>query len=189
MVEIQGRFKTTLVRNPYAVPDVAPREGSWTSRGPILGSKVSVDDPNWYKRLKSHERLFAHHTLNSVRKDLRLVRTKVPNDALDLALSSSYVHNEDSMVPKAYVCMQPETLKQETWRVLRNQIKVYTKLPPRIGENLYFGGSKTDDGENPGGGIKRRIHPSSLKLTIEGPHTDQTNPGFTRKIDGTLYSI
>lgn len=34
-----------------------------------------------------------------------------------------------------------------------------------------------------------RIHPSSLKLAIDGPHTDQTNPGYSRKIDGTFYSI
>lgn len=34
-----------------------------------------------------------------------------------------------------------------------------------------------------------RIHPSSIKLAIDGPHTDQTNPGFSRKIDGTFYGI
>lgn len=68
-------------------------------------------------------------------------------------------------------------------------LQVFTELPPRMGDNLYFKGTKTNDTKNAGGGIKQRIHPSSLKLTIEGPHTDQTNPGFSRKIDGTLYSI
>ena len=34
-----------------------------------------------------------------------------------------------------------------------------------------------------------RIHPSSLKLAIVGPHTDRTNPGFSRKDDGTFYSV
>ncbi|XP_012266579.2 protein CFAP276 [Athalia rosae] len=188
MLETRANYESALVRNPYPVPDLG-REGIWIARGPVVGSKVVPDDPKWYKRLKPHERLFAHHTLNSIRKDHRLVRTKVPNDALDLALTSSYSHNLDMMVPKAYVHMQPETLDKETWRVLRNQIKVFTKLPPRMGENLYFDGSKTTMEKNSGGGIKQRIHPSSLKLTIEGPHTDQTNPGFSRKIDGTLYSI
>lgn len=34
-----------------------------------------------------------------------------------------------------------------------------------------------------------RIHPSSLKLAIEGPHTDQTNAGYSRKEDGTFYGV
>lgn len=34
-----------------------------------------------------------------------------------------------------------------------------------------------------------RIHPSSLKLVVDGPHSDLTNPGYSRKIDGTFYGI
>lgn len=49
---------------------------------------------------------------------------QVPKDSLDLALNSVYVHSKDTLVPKMYTIMQPETLGQETWRVLKNEIKV-----------------------------------------------------------------
>lgn len=137
------------VRNPYPVPDIS-REGAWISRGPVLGDKVSPSDRDWNVKLSAHERLFAHHTLNSIRRDRRLVRPQVwysmlkvklcvtsqlssicmplllqvPHDALDLALNSVYAHSRDTLVSKMYVPIQPETLGRETWRVLRNEIKV-----------------------------------------------------------------
>lgn len=139
------------VRNPYPVPDVS-REGAWISRGPVLGDKVSPSDRDWNVKLSAHERLFAHHTLNSIRRDRRFIRPQVwhsisefkllyfvfchdfrrytrmflqvPDDALDLALNSVYTHSRDSLVSKIYVPMQPETLGRETWRVIRNEIKV-----------------------------------------------------------------
>lgn len=49
---------------------------------------------------------------------------QVPEDALDLALSTVYVHSKDTLVPKVYVTMQPETLGKKTWRVLKNEIEV-----------------------------------------------------------------
>lgn len=64
------------VRNPYPVPDVS-REGAWVPRGPVLGDKVSPSDRDWNSKLSAHERLFAHHTLNSIRRDHRFVRRKV----------------------------------------------------------------------------------------------------------------
>lgn len=35
---------------------------------------------------------------------------------------------------------------------------------------------------------ERRVHPSSVKLNITAPHSVQSNPGYSRKIDGTFYS-
>lgn len=49
---------------------------------------------------------------------------QVPDDALDLALNSMYTHSRDTLVSKIYVFIQPETLGRETWRVMRNEIKV-----------------------------------------------------------------
>ena len=68
--------KVTVIRNPYPVPDVS-REGNWISEGPYIGRNVSSNDRSWHTRLQPHERLFAHHTLNSVRKDSRFYRPKV----------------------------------------------------------------------------------------------------------------
>ncbi|KAK2586508.1 hypothetical protein KPH14_011403 [Odynerus spinipes] len=194
--------QVTYIRNPYPVPDVS-REGFWTPRGPVLGDKVLPDYRDWDLQLSPHERLFAHHTLNSIRKDSRLVRPQVPNDALDLALSSVYIHNKDTLVPKTYVPMQPETLGRETWRVLKNEIKIIPKKPKLpidqkrdviVSGNIFEMSTKERALSHTmkcyrGPVIEQRNHPSSLKLAIEGPHLDQSNPGYSRKIDGTFYNI
>ncbi|XP_033225065.1 uncharacterized protein LOC117178003 isoform X2 [Belonocnema kinseyi] len=202
-----------LVRNPYPVPDVS-REGNWIQDGPYLGKNIPASDRRWYTRLQPHERLFAHHTLNSVRKDSRFLRPKVPTDALDYALSSVYEHCNDSFLPKMYTHIQPETLGRETWRVLRNQIKTFSKAPSAFGHPLRHASGqeehtiseiKSKNGhtrpktshtreeskryserrafsttERKREGM-RKIHPSSLKLAIDGPHMDQTNAGYSRK--------
>ncbi|XP_054002721.1 cilia- and flagella-associated protein 276 [Hylaeus anthracinus] len=181
--------EVSYVRNPYPVPDIV-REGVWTRR-PVLGDKVSPKDKRWSANLKSHERLFAHHTLNSVRKDARLMRLQVPKDALDLALTTVYTHSKDTLVPKMYVTMQPESLGRKTWRVLKNRIEVH-KRPTSFGEDfeddpvtLLLKSAHCYRGPVP----ERRIHPSNVKLNITGPHSVQSNPGYSRKIDGTFYSI
>ncbi|XP_033333703.1 cilia- and flagella-associated protein 276 [Megalopta genalis] len=174
------------VRNPYPLPDIT-REGEWTRR-PVLGKNVYPQDKSWTANLKPYERLFAHHTLNSIRKDARLVRTKVPNDALDLTLSTIYVHSKDTLVPKVYVPMQPEALGKKTWRVLKNKIEVYqTPTVPGAEEKDPVSSllSHCYRGPLP----ERRVHPSSVKLNITGPHSVQSNPGYSRKIDGTFYGI
>ncbi|XP_051161224.1 cilia- and flagella-associated protein 276 [Leptopilina boulardi] len=199
--------KVTLVRNPYPVPDIS-REGNWILDGPYLGQSVSTDDKTWQEKLQPHERLFAHHTLTSIRKDHRLFRPQVPTDSLDYALSSVYKHCKDTFVPKMYTRIQPESLGIETWRVLRNEIKTFIKPPPPLGhplkkvngqeeikhhkkvKNIHTGEeSKLQETESLIRDKVRRIHPSSLKLAIDGPHMDQTNAGYSRKIDGTYYNI
>ncbi|XP_043581480.1 protein C1orf194 [Bombus pyrosoma] len=178
--------EVSYIRNPYPVPDVV-REGVWLRR-PVLGNKVSPKDRDWSAKLKAHERLFAHHTLNSIRKDNRLLRSQVPNDALDLALTTVYIHSKDTLVPKSYVLVQPETLGKRTWRVLKNQIEVSKTPDIPVTEDpvsLLVKRAECYRGPVP----ERRVHPSSVKLNISGPHSVQSNPGYSRKIDGTFYSI
>ncbi|KYM78339.1 hypothetical protein ALC53_10994 [Atta colombica] len=189
------------IRNPYPVPDLS-REGAWISRGPVLGDKVSPFDKNWNVKLSAHERLFAHHTLSSIRRDHRFIRSQVPRDALDLALNSIYAHSRDTLVSKKYVPIQPETIGRETWRVLRNEIKILPD-PPKPDRPMHVSGHSDEELKSvvrtplpldklrcySGPTLPRRIHPCSVKLNIEGPHMDQSNPGYSRKIDGTFYSI
>ncbi|XP_076766783.1 cilia- and flagella-associated protein 276 [Xylocopa sonorina] len=179
--------EVTYIRNPYPLPDVV-REGVWIRR-PVLGNKVSPKDKDWSTKLKAYERLFAHHTLNSIRKDHRLMRSQVPNDALDLALTTVYVHNKDTLLPKAYVPIQPETLGRRTWRVLKNRIEVHRtpdlSLEADDPTSLFLKRAECYPGPVP----ERRVHPSNVKLNITGPHSVQSNPGYSRKIDGTFYSI
>ncbi|XP_057326814.1 uncharacterized protein LOC130668503 [Microplitis mediator] len=258
----------THKRNPYPVPDISS-EGFWVARGPALGKNVSANDRTWSTKVDVAERLFSHHTLNSIRRDQRIIRPNEPNDALDFALSSIYIHDEDFMVPKMYVFMQPETLNLKSWRQLRNELEPPSKqptttktfkskiLPKSMGTNVATATampvSKITVNTRDTGRVQRkinspavspsdkyrsalsgkksraatadkksiavkskeysqssddildknqrrltyaaqmraieRIHPSSLKLAIEGPHTDLTNPGYSRKADGTFYSI
>lgn len=155
-----GMAEVSYIRNPYPLPDLYPREGVWTKK-PVLGSKVSPNDLEWSRKLNVYERLFAHHTLTSIRKDCRLQRKEVienysskyiyierslwfnyytlfrrkirtifewtlqvPEDSLDLALSTVYIHSKDTLVPKSYIPVQPETLGKKTWRVLKNKVEV-----------------------------------------------------------------
>ncbi|XP_011300550.1 uncharacterized protein [Fopius arisanus] len=215
-------------RNPYPIPDIST-EGFWLSDGPVFSKNRFEGDRDWSAKLEPHERLFTHQTLTSIRRDHRLVRPQVPDDALDLALSAAYVHSEDTMVPKMYVSMQPESLNWETWRVLRNGMKKSSTavIKSKTGDSSgkVSATSRTPKGAPRGGargagkgsGSKKprigdedddvldkehrrvtyaaqmmaieRIHPSSLKLAIDGPHIGLTNPGYSRKIDGTFYSI
>lgn len=71
-----GMAEVSYIRNPYPLPDLYPREGVWTKK-PVLGSKVSPNDLEWSRKLNVYERLFAHHTLTSIRKDCRLQRKEV----------------------------------------------------------------------------------------------------------------
>ncbi|XP_076389798.1 cilia- and flagella-associated protein 276 isoform X2 [Megachile rotundata] len=177
--------EVTYIRNPYPLPEVT-REGVWKRR-PVLGNKVSPTDKDWSTKLKPHERLFAHHTLNSIRKDNRLMRSQVPNDSLDLALTTVYIHSKDTLVPKVYVTMQPESLGKRTWRVLKNEIEV-DKAPISEEEDplaAFLERAECYRGPLP----ERRVHPSSVKLNITGPHAVESNPGYSRKIDGTFYGI
>ena len=72
--------------------------------------------------------------------------------------------------------------------------QVYSKPPVPLGHEIKY--ADTEPKRSPAaraGGLKdqarKKIHPSSLQLAIEGPHTDRTNPGYSRKIDGTYYGI
>ncbi|XP_011501215.1 PREDICTED: uncharacterized protein C1orf194 [Ceratosolen solmsi marchali] len=183
------RFR--LVRNPYPVPNLL-KEGTWIKGGSVLSKNVCPDERHWYSKLEPHDRLFSHQTLTTARRDSRYNCDKVPNDSLDLILSSVYVHNKDSFLPKPYVTMQPETLNKETWRVLRNEMKIYSKPPLPLGHEIKYASTESKENSKTRGlkdRVRKRIHPSSLRLDMEGPHIDRTNPGYSRKIDGTYYGI
>lgn len=77
--------KVVTIRNPYPVPEVESREGVWVRR-PVLGNKVSPKNKAWSAKLKAGERLFAHHTLTSIRKNTGLMRSEVTRCALTYIL-------------------------------------------------------------------------------------------------------
>ncbi|KAK0094041.1 hypothetical protein PV326_011962 [Microctonus aethiopoides] len=283
----------------------------------------SLNKKTWSAKLNEiYDRLFTHHTHNSIRRGYHYVNEDmVPNDSLDFALSSIYIHSDDYNVPKNYVPMQPDTLNIPTWIVHQHEFRDITSLlsittkemskqgnqtgpikkqvnEPKISmgtsslalkkstnknektfpiaktvftpkrglgkttprdqygnitsrkqyeksssskrallssNKKYSKTALTSTTRGPGQSSARnkntkdergekssvrsyratgnvakdkvagktqrhesyaaqmraieRIHPSSLKLAIDGPHSDQTNPGYSRKIDGTFYGI
>lgn len=74
-------------------------------------------------------------------------------------------------------------------------LQVYSKPPVPLGHEIkYASDMDPRDGScSKSSGLqdhaRKRIHPSSLQLAAEGPHNDRTNPGYSRKIDGTYYGI
>ncbi|KAL7306906.1 uncharacterized protein LOC106651180 [Trichogramma pretiosum] len=182
------------VRNPYSLPDLS-REGKWLVHGHEIVKDVCQEEERINSKIETHERLFAHQTLSTARRDCRYRSDKVPKDSLDFMLSSIYYHDKDLFVPKMYTAIQPESIDKETWRQLRNQIKVYSKPSVPLGHEIKYAEIESKrsltSGKSSGleASARKRIHPSSLQLAIEGPHTDRTNPGYSRKIDGTYYGI
>ena len=125
---LQAMENFKFIPNPFPVPYLL-EEGKWIKGGPVLGNDVNPNLRNWSAKLNVHERLLAHQTLNSARKNARYVlSSKVPQDSLDLKLTSIYFHDFDLFVPKSYVNIQPESIHKPTWRVLKNKIKVHNYL-------------------------------------------------------------
>ncbi|KDR13966.1 hypothetical protein L798_11924 [Zootermopsis nevadensis] len=134
-------------------------------------------NPNWAKNLLVWQRLFAHHTLNSIRKSVVYVCNNAPRDKLDFVLDSTYRH-EDAVFPEVTdVYLQSETLGRETWRVLRNNKHI---PPPAVisrGHPIKFGG------------ITQRSNTYNVNLSIPSPHAAQTNAGYSRREDGVFYKV
>jgi hypothetical protein len=79
---------------------------------------IQVDlrkDPNWAKNLLVWQRLFAHHTLSSIRQSVTYACCNTPEDKLDFVLDSTYRHEAEVFPDITDVYLQPETLGHETW--------------------------------------------------------------------------
>ncbi|CAG9584565.1 unnamed protein product [Danaus chrysippus] len=117
-------------------------------------------------------RLFSHHTLASVRKLSFYHPFFLPDDNLDVILTSTYNHSTERFADKEDLYLQPETIGCETWRRLRN---TNDKRPPSrvpMGHPMKRGG------------ITERKSPFSVKLMNSGVHSSQTNPGYSRQPAG-----
>jgi hypothetical protein len=89
------------------------QKGNISSEG---GTPVDIRlDPNWAKNLLVWQRLFAHHTLSSIRKSVIFTCHNAPRDKLDFVLDSIYRHEAAVFPEITDVYLQPETVGQETW--------------------------------------------------------------------------
>lgn len=154
-------------------------------------------------------RLNRYHTLSSARKyaHFKPFSSLVPQDSLDLVLSSSYDQTMEQFPQTVDVHLQPETLGIDTWRRLRNTRDL---TPDREEQAAAVSKSADDVSAKVGvrkeqrepiipyrynvshkvliGGITEKKHPSNIKLINSSHHSPQTNGGYSRQpSDGNFY--
>jgi hypothetical protein len=82
------------------------------------GGDIQVDirkDPDCAQNLLVWQRLFAHHTLSSMRQSVYYMCYSAPQDRLDFVLDSTYRHEAEVFPEITDIYLQPETLGHETW--------------------------------------------------------------------------
>ncbi|KAK6627701.1 hypothetical protein RUM43_002438 [Polyplax serrata] len=125
------RYATKFgVETPYSIPNKGPTPKIDIEEGlPPGGLDIAwVEDGrkhlyHWSRGLKWYDRLHAHATLNSARKNVKCKRPFAPKDSLDLALSASYCPTEGVFFEKTDPCLQKETAFGEDMN-----IDIYNKL-------------------------------------------------------------
>lgn len=108
------RYATKFgVETPYSIPNKGPTPKIDIEEGlPPGGLDIAwVEDGrkhlyHWSRGLKWYDRLHAHATLNSARKNVKCKRPFAPKDSLDLALSASYCPTEGVFFEKTDPCLQ-----------------------------------------------------------------------------------
>ncbi|XP_069693072.1 protein CFAP276-like [Periplaneta americana] len=171
-------FSALEIQNGKTIEKKLRKSGHKEKASTEKGTQEDIRlNPNWAKDLPSFQRLFAHHTLSSIRRSTRFMTLNAPRDKLDFVLDSVYRHEAELFPEKTDVYLQPESLGRETWRVLRNNKHI---LPP---------GVVTRDHPIRFGGIKQRPNIFNVKLGIPAPHVAQTNAGYSRREDGALYKV
>ncbi|CAB3379877.1 Hypothetical predicted protein [Cloeon dipterum] len=132
-------------------------------------------EQGWCRGLQANERLSRHHTLSSARQ--RVDWPSPAQDRLDLALSARYHHSNDLFVPPGYFYMQPETLGEQTWRVLRNQLphlyerELHERHPLQVRPH------------------QQRNLAHEVKADPSSDHLVLTRPNYHRRDDGAFFKV
>ena len=137
-----------------------------------LNSKTLKKDSNPWSRL------YEAQTLNSFRKSVGYYDPLVPQDDLDFVIKSKYNHHDSLWADRSKTLVQIETLSNNHGRILKNRKK---KVDPDEVRKMYVSTFKERL-------ILPKIDGSSIKNAIESHHSPQTNPGFSRKVDGGFYT-
>ncbi|XP_030564878.1 uncharacterized protein LOC115765454 [Drosophila novamexicana] len=187
-------YKDKMVKNDSFEPDLR-KEGTYICPmpQPPPGPRGAQ---NWHGHLAPHERLFYHQTMSSVRYSKRFrCSVNIPKDSLDFQLQARYDHGRETFPEKIDAVLQRDTCpaltswaaphgqkevgaisRMNLFRVLRNTRVARLKMEDALGHPLIIGG------------IKEKIHPSSVKLICSGVHTQLVNNGFSRQTsDGNFF--
>ncbi|EEB18732.1 hypothetical protein Phum_PHUM530170 [Pediculus humanus corporis] len=138
------RYATKFgIEHPYTIPNKGPtpkidkEEGLPLGKLDIAWVKDSIKkDYHWSRGLKWYERLHAHATLNSARKNVKCKRPFEPKDSLDLLLDAVYCPTLGVFFNKTDPCLQKDTVFDEnSWN---NENNKNTKINKRNFNNKTF---------------------------------------------------
>ncbi|XP_037087961.1 protein C1orf194-like [Pollicipes pollicipes] len=134
-------------------------------------------DPNRVTAATPWERLHKNYTLSSHRHSVYHSDPSAPRDALDFEIEAIYDHALNTFTPKHLILVHHETCGDgERSKVLKHRVKYIAPKPPLLGHPLRVECTQ------------QRIHPCSLRLACENPHTTLTNAGFSRKPNGGTFA-
>ena len=138
----------------------------WQSQAP---NKLTAATP-W-------ERLHKNFTLSSHRHSVHHSDPRAPADALDFEIKAIYDQATDLFRHKHQILVQHETCGDgERSQILKHRVKYVPPEEPLLGHPLRVMEST------------RHVHPCSVRLACENPHTTLTNAGFSRKPNGGTFA-
>ncbi|XP_043214848.1 protein C1orf194-like [Amphibalanus amphitrite] len=136
---------------------------------PVPPNKLTATSP-W-------ERLHKNCTLSSHRHSVYHSDPQAPLDALDFEIKAIYDQATGLFTPKHLVLVQHETCGDgDRSKTLKHRVKYVPLEQPLLGHPLRVVEAQ------------RRIHPCSVRLACENPHTTLTNAGFSRKPNGGTFA-
>ena len=122
------------------------------------------------------DRLAYSKTLSSYRREAFYYDPISPNDSLDFALRVEYDQHKDCLHSKAQSVVQPETVRTDHGRVLKNR--------PVVTEPVTLEKKQLVSHEV---GPRKTTLDCAKGLSIESHHSEATNRGYSRKKDGGFY--
>lgn len=128
------------------------------------------------QKSKPWSRLYNTGTLSSSRREIYHNDPQAPRDSLDFVLKSQYDHHQEFLKGNNETLVQPETLGVEHGRILKNREYKIPPEAPKLGHPLRLTGCNKKENIN------------SIDNIIEGPHTQTTNRGYSRKPDGGFFT-
>lgn len=161
-------------RKPYSFPTLENDEN-------FVGPRDTLKNPYCQpthleqKKLPWNE-LHQKFTLSSSRHEVYHYDPQAPRDSLDFILKAQYNQHKEFLKGTNETLVQPETIGVPHGRILKNRVFHVPPEPKHLNHPL-----RTAEGRR-----KDLIH--SIKNAIEGHHTQTTNRGYARKLDGGFFT-
>lgn len=161
-------------RNPYPFPKL---QNDDDFAGNCSEQKHPYNVPTHLAQQQTPwSRLNSTCTLSSGRREVYHQDPQAPRDSLDFVLKSQYDHHKEFLKGHNETLVQPETLGQDHGRILKN--RTVHIAPEKFALNHPLQICKAPKKESP----------HSIKVAIEGHHTQTTNRGYSRKPDGGMFT-